>query len=323
MPAMESDTPTKAVLQDPATGGAEASQHPADAPKAPEPEFPDVIVPMFLRTQDVRRALREWFGGDGAIVMDELGNGTGARAARWCDMAVFQTWPSRGLTLSGIEIKVSRGDWARELANPAKAEALHQHCDFWWVAFGPEVLPKVGERLAEVPVGWGVIEVLPDKQNVPKPKVLRHPERQQRPPHVARTMVAALLRAATKVDVVERDRIIREQVEHRAKLEREEDQRRREGNADAAGKLFAELREAWGDDLRWISRSEVLLALRVIKKAGLLEGWGGLAGLFSTLAGLEAKTAELRDKLAEEFEAAGVPLPAHLPEGKPRRPRRA
>ena len=45
------------------------------------------------------------------------------------DAVIMSLWPSRGLELHGVEIKVSRADWKREAADPAKAEAIAAYCD--------------------------------------------------------------------------------------------------------------------------------------------------------------------------------------------------
>ena len=136
---------------------------------------------------DVKELLRARFGAEGAICMEEVGSGTGAQAGRYADMVAMETWPSRGLVIHGIEVKVWKYDWLRERATPEKAEAVHRYCDFWWLA----VTPGVVEDVSEVPAGWGVLEAQQDPAGKRTLKVLRQAERQERANDVPRIFVAA------------------------------------------------------------------------------------------------------------------------------------
>src|SRR5690606_30054605 len=51
------------------------------------------------------------------------------------------------------EIKVSRADVLRELANPAKQESVFRYCDRFWLAVGDPTIVK----LDEVPAPWGLL----------------------------------------------------------------------------------------------------------------------------------------------------------------------
>ncbi len=56
--------------------------------------------------------------------------------------------------MNGFEIKVSRSDWQKELADPSKAEAVCKYCDRWWIVAG-----AVGiVRLEELPPTWGLMQ---------------------------------------------------------------------------------------------------------------------------------------------------------------------
>lgn len=85
----------------------------------------------------------------------QVRNGTGfaRKQDRTADALAVSCYPSRGLYLVGIEIKVSRSDWNKELANPEKAEAIQQYCRHWYVAAPKGVVP-----LGELPATWGLIE---------------------------------------------------------------------------------------------------------------------------------------------------------------------
>lgn len=105
-------------------------------------------------THDVRLALRRRFPAPGWALIEEVRNTTGyARKVRSADALAMSLWPSRGLELHGFEIKVSRGDWRREINDPEKAEVIARYCDRWWVVLGSRELAKDHE----IPPAWGVL----------------------------------------------------------------------------------------------------------------------------------------------------------------------
>lgn len=67
------------------------------------------------------------------------------------DAVLLHLWPSDGLALWGFEIKASRTDWKKELANPKKSEKIARFCDRWIV-----VAPKGLVRDGELPAAWGL-----------------------------------------------------------------------------------------------------------------------------------------------------------------------
>lgn len=100
----------------------------------------------------VFKLLAKRFPGPAFVVLPQVRNGVGfaRRRDRTADALAISTWPSRGLSISGIEIKVSRSDWRRELAEPGKAAEIMQYCDYWLVAAPKGVIGK-----GEVPETWG------------------------------------------------------------------------------------------------------------------------------------------------------------------------
>jgi hypothetical protein len=85
----------------------------------------------------------------------EVNNATGGRGGRqFADALVVSLWPSRGIWFAGIEVKVSRSDWTREVRAPEKSLEIQSFCDYWWVAAPVGVVP-----LAEVPPTWGLLEI--------------------------------------------------------------------------------------------------------------------------------------------------------------------
>lgn len=110
---------------------------------------------LFLTASQVEKAVRQLWQKNGCVVLSQIRNGTGfERAARTGDMLALQTWPSRGLSVDGIEIKVSRSDLRSELGEPAKAESIAQWCSHWWLAT-PEGLTDADV----IPDAWGIIHI--------------------------------------------------------------------------------------------------------------------------------------------------------------------
>jgi hypothetical protein len=69
---------------------------------------------------------------------------------RTADAIAMSLYPSRGLDVYGFEVKVSRGDWLRELRSPEKAEGTFKGVDFVIIVAPPDVVQK-----GEVPAKWG------------------------------------------------------------------------------------------------------------------------------------------------------------------------
>lgn len=111
--------------------------------------------PDKVTAADIRKAMLARWNAQEWAIMWEVTPATGAVARqRYADAVMMSLWPSRGLELHGVEIKVSRSDWKREAADPTKAERVGAYCDRWWVHVGPGVI----HDLSEVPPAWGVRE---------------------------------------------------------------------------------------------------------------------------------------------------------------------
>ena len=104
-------------------------------------------------TETVRAILRQRFAPPEWVLLEELAPRTGGGTG-YADAVAMNLWKSRGYAVCGIEIKVHRGDWLRELKRPAKAEDVFRYCNTWTVV----ALPGVVEP-SEVPVTWGLTEV--------------------------------------------------------------------------------------------------------------------------------------------------------------------
>lgn len=245
---------------------------------------------------EVMDRLRARFGGDGAICMAEVGSGTGAGAGRWADMVAMETWPSRGLVIHGIEVKVSKHDWLREKANPEKAEAVHRYCDFWWLAVAPGVVADV----SEVPAGWGVLEAQDDLAGKRELKVLRAAERQERPKDVARIFVAAMLRAITRAEDARMNHFICEEVDKRVRAERERDRERARNGHSRFSALAAAVTAEMGDKADWTDDSEMARAMALVIKLGLTKGYGGLGDVLRAVATAEEAAKKIRSRMEKD-----------------------
>jgi hypothetical protein len=88
------------------------------------------------------------------VVIEEVAPGTGwSGTSRWADVLALGVWPSKGLTLDGYEIKASRTDLKKELADPNKHRAVARYCTEWWLVVWDE---KVIEGL-DIPADWGIM----------------------------------------------------------------------------------------------------------------------------------------------------------------------
>lgn len=104
-------------------------------------------------TGEIAAAMRKRFSADAYALLFEVGNSTGFGCSRHCDALAMSLWPSRGLGVFGFEFKISRSDWVRERDNPAKAEAIQQYCDEWWLVVSDPAIVQTGE----LPETWGLM----------------------------------------------------------------------------------------------------------------------------------------------------------------------
>lgn len=89
------------------------------------------------------------------VLLPQVRNKTGLSTkeeVRYADAIAASVYPSRGLYLVGIEIKVSRNDWIKELRNPVKSTAIQKFCRHWYIAAPGGVIEK-----NELPATWGLI----------------------------------------------------------------------------------------------------------------------------------------------------------------------
>lgn len=111
-------------------------------------------TPVVLNTEHARAMVRKRFDAPEWACMLEVAPNTGG-GTRYADAVAVNLWSSRGHAVIGMEIKVSRSDWLRELKKPEKAEtSVYRFCDKWYL-----VAPKGVVKDGELPQTWGLLEL--------------------------------------------------------------------------------------------------------------------------------------------------------------------
>lgn len=113
-----------------------------------------------LTEQDIFTLLKKHYAGssngDGtSVVIPQVRSDAAFKSRRTLDALAMGLWPSRGLWLTGFEIKCSRADWSRELKKPEKAEEFADKVDFIYVVQAAEGIVQPGE----LPHHWGLMTV--------------------------------------------------------------------------------------------------------------------------------------------------------------------
>lgn len=137
-----------------------------------------------ITAAEIRNAMKKRWSDPEWALMWEVSESTGAMACRSADAVMMSLWPSRGLEMHGVEIKVSRSDWKREAKDPTKAEAIAKYCDRWWIHTSPGVV----DDISDMPPAWGLREF-----DGKKWKTIKEAEKTEATP-VTRQFLASLLR---------------------------------------------------------------------------------------------------------------------------------
>jgi hypothetical protein len=90
--------------------------------------------------------------GEANAFIPKVRSHAGFDARRTIDAINVTLWPSRGLIIDAFEIKCDRGDWLREMKNPAKGEEFARVVDRFWLVVADDAIVKDGE----LPEGWGL-----------------------------------------------------------------------------------------------------------------------------------------------------------------------
>lgn len=260
-----------------------------------------------LTAGEIRGFLKRCFPAPESAVVFEVAQATGFSANRRLDAVIMDLWPSRGLSLHGVEIKVDLYDWRREKANPEKAEEIARFCDFFSIAAPAGLIP-----LEEIPAAWGLMEFGADGG-------LSHAKRAQKTTAepVGRAFLAAMMRAATRP--ADQDTLDAAMAAERRRLEQgfkeqvqiEVERRQRDANQAAANwqRLMKEIGDA-GD--RWLSDHKVITAVRAVFRSGLADDFTGIKALHVQMRGL-----------LEGIESQAAAFGIDLPERRTKKTRRA
>lgn len=83
-----------------------------------------------MNTGELTNLLADKFKNDiSTMFLTEVANSTGGEARRFADAVTIGLWPSKGYSVEGYEIKVSKSDLEHELQDITKWEAVGQFCD--------------------------------------------------------------------------------------------------------------------------------------------------------------------------------------------------
>lgn len=253
----------------------------------------------------IRAALKERYPAPEYAVLFEVTDATGARNTRSADAVVMSCWPSRGLELHGIEIKVSRSDWLHERRQPNKAETIAAYCDRWWLVTGPGVVNDV----IEIPPAWGWAEYVPahtdltGKRTAARLLTRKEPSLTDSKP-IDRLFLASLLRNAARVSsalIEQAQREVRAEAEATIEDRVKERLERRNSRMTALAAQVEGFEAATGIKLdhsdTWETMSsaegrkigEMVMAVR---KANLGGAWDGLNGLYVSVQRMAATLEE-------------------------------
>jgi hypothetical protein len=120
-----------------------------------------MATPEGMTTTELNERLHQHFisekdqldlAGAGAVYLTEVT--APGHSGRRADAVHVGLWSSRGVgTIEVCELKISRGDWLKELREPKKAEAWWPYCHRFWLVVPHEGIVKDGE----LPDGWGLM----------------------------------------------------------------------------------------------------------------------------------------------------------------------
>lgn len=243
----------------------------------------------------VKALLQSRYGGGGQhAVLFDVRDATGFAASRSIDAVTMSLWPSLGLELSGMEIKVSRSDWLRELKEPAKASATFEYFDRWYL-----VAPRDVAKMEEIPGPWGWLAPEGDKLVSLKKAPLN-----AEPRPIDRKFLASILRCGAKNDDALIEAAIQKATNETSERLQESHARRVDeavkrklGEVQADADKYKNLRKELGDHLGWMDDKEIIAAVRIILTSGIAGSWNGIRGVQKQL----TQAADRIDKALSEL----------------------
>lgn len=237
---------------------------------------------VIVTSSEVNALLRTRYAHPEWALCFEVANATGAHGSRYADAVAMCLYPSRGLTIHGFEVKVSKSDFMREIEKPDKSVAVQQYCDQWWL-----VAPAHAVDETLIPKTWGWLRV--DKGKLFPAK--KAADLDAKP--IDRKFMAALVRRANEVDHREVDVLVEKKIEVLRENDRkhlENEIKRRTRDIDDAKEQLKKLRERIGeDDWRYLDRDEVARAVKFVRAAGVLGTYNSVETLLKNLRGAVTK----------------------------------
>lgn len=240
----------------------------------------------------VRAQLQDRYQQPEYALLFEVRNGTGSHGNRSADALAMDMYPSRGLAMHGFEIKVSRGDYLKELKDGSKAEAIAQYCDHWWLVAPGDVVKD------DLPIGWGWLK--PTANGL---RVCSQAPKQETVP-IPRSFLASMLRSAN----YQADSLLEAAVANRTTaLEATTAEYRKQildlerqlprGRVKETLAAVEQLKDMTGFDLNGWGDNEVFFsAVRAVLAVGPARAYGGATAALATM---NRATAELNNALRE------------------------
>lgn len=218
-----------------------------------------------MQTHEIKSILRSKFKSPEWALLFEVGDSTGARQKRWADAVAMNLWPSRGLELHGFEIKSRRGDWLKELKNPAKSAPIQNYCERWWI-----VAPEGIVKHDELPPTWGLYETRPTGTLI---KAVDAPKLESVP--MDRNFVAAMLRRSSEIDENEVNVTVNQAVQAlrlKDEIRFQNEVERRTAHTKAIENKIARIESISGIRIdRWIDEEKLGRAIGLVMQSGVLD----------------------------------------------------
>ena len=263
-------------------------------------EQTDMLVPekpaIVLNTAHARDMMRKRFCAPEWALMEEVAPQTGG-GTRYADAVAVNLWQSRGHAIHGFEIKVSRGDWLKELKEPEKAESVFQYCDYWHI-----VAPKGIIKDGELPPTWGYFELRESGlvQAKAGPKL--------EPKPIGRAFFASLMRRGyEQIDAIAESKqrravmAARQEIEDRVKKEVEQRTRHFKELTDTIAKFEQET----GLKIdRWHGPSPAVINLAQTLEN--MRGYGKADSQFEQLIRLSEQLSDAADKVRKAVEECNI-----------------
>ncbi|MEE8111153.1 MAG: hypothetical protein V3T54_00315 [Acidobacteriota bacterium] len=109
-----------------------------------------------MTSDDIMDRIEGWHDGRQWSCIRELRVGTGfsGDSMQRIDLWIMNNWPSRGFERIAYEVKVSRGDFLREIKKPWKRKAAMRLSNMFFFAAPLGLL-----KAREIPEGCGLLEI--------------------------------------------------------------------------------------------------------------------------------------------------------------------